>query len=57
MTLEEIASLVPADRAQRRKQAEDRMYEAGAHFAINSIADLPAVLTTIESRLAEGHQP
>jgi phosphonoacetaldehyde hydrolase len=33
------------------------MNASGAHYVIDSIADLPAVLDAIEQRLANGEKP
>lgn len=38
-------------------RAYDRLYRAGAHFVVDSIADVPPVLDEIEERLAAGERP
>jgi phosphonoacetaldehyde hydrolase len=46
--------------AERQRQLEAvgrKLREAGAHFAIPSIADLPALVTEIDRRLAAGQRP
>jgi phosphonoacetaldehyde hydrolase len=41
----------------RRCSIIDRLYQAGAHFVIDSIADLPVVLDEIQTRLNHGEKP
>lgn len=48
------------DEVQRqalRAPAADKLYQAGAHYVIDSIAELPALLPLIEARLAAGERP
>lgn len=49
MTIEQQQSL--------RNAAYKRFYNAGAHFVIDSVAELPQVITTIEEKLSNGGQP
>lgn len=49
MSAEEIAT--------RREQAANKLYAAGAHYVVDSLADLPAVITEINARLAQGERP
>lgn len=49
---------LPADRqAALRKTAETRLRRAGAHLVIDSVADLPAAIQTIETWMANGETP
>lgn len=49
---------LPADEQRRRVQkAADQLQAAGAHFVIDSVADLPDVLATIARALAAGESP
>lgn len=60
MDLEEAAALErsdPAAYAARLSKAKEAMMKAGAHFVVDSVADLPAVLDTIGEALAEGLRP
>jgi phosphonoacetaldehyde hydrolase len=57
LTREEIAGLDPSELAARRERAEDKLRCAGAHYVIDSIAELPRVLDAIDARLARGEQP
>jgi phosphonoacetaldehyde hydrolase len=53
----EVAEL-PADELRTRLQvAGTSLREAGAHYVVDAISDVPAVLTDIESRLAAGKGP
>ena len=53
----EFASLEPAEQTALLASARERMAASGAHFVIDSVAELPAVLDRIESLLAEGRTP
>ncbi|WP_413987846.1 phosphonoacetaldehyde hydrolase [Labrys okinawensis] len=50
-------ALGPADFARRRQAAADRLRAAGAHYVIDSVADLLPVLFEIEGRLERGERP
>ena len=43
--------------AQARPQAVQRLTAAGAHYVIDSVADLLPVVDLIEGRLARGERP
>lgn len=43
--------------AKHRARAEDKMRKAGAHYVVDSIADILPVLEDIEARLADGDHP
>ena len=53
----ETAALPPAEFAERRAQAARALTLAGAHYVIDSVADLLPVLDAIEGWLARGEQP
>jgi phosphonoacetaldehyde hydrolase len=54
----EDAAAMPAEEfATRRRAAEDELADAGAHYVIDSVRELPAVLELIERRLAAGERP
>lgn len=57
LSLEAYSSLLPADRAMRLAAAERRMRDAGAHYVVESVADLPAVVSDINKRMAKGESP
>ena len=49
---------LPAHELQARlAPIEERFRQAGAHYVVRSIADVPAILTTIESHMQVGEQP
>lgn len=57
LPLAELQALSAADRAARRQRAYTRMYQAGAHYVVDSIADLMPCLDDIEARLRRGEVP
>jgi phosphonoacetaldehyde hydrolase len=54
---EDAAALGPADFHERRRAAVKRLEGAGAHYVIDSVADLMPVVLKIEARLAQGERP
>lgn len=52
-----LAQLSTDQIATLRARAELRLRDAGAHYVIDSVADLPAVVTLIEARLQAGERP
>ena len=52
LSLEETAALHPNDLKQRLDSARQKLQAAGAHFVIDTAADLPAILEVIENRAA-----
>jgi phosphonoacetaldehyde hydrolase len=57
LTREEAAALAPAEFERRRAAAAKRLEAAGAHYVIDSVADLMPVAREIESRLQHGERP
>lgn len=57
LTLAEWQALDAGQQAERRAQATAQLKEAGAHYVIDSVADLMPVLDDIERRLARGERP
>ncbi len=57
LSLADAKALAPEDFASRRARAEVALYGAGAHYVINSVADLMSVVARIEGRLARGERP
>jgi phosphonoacetaldehyde hydrolase len=53
----ELASLSDVELAAKRQTAVERMEAAGAHFVIDSVAELPGILDQIEQRMAGGETP
>ncbi|MEE9453024.1 MAG: phosphonoacetaldehyde hydrolase [Paracoccaceae bacterium] len=56
-TLEEEATLSEADMAARMAKTRKILEQAGAHYVIDSLVDLPAVIDDINARLARGEKP
>ena len=50
-------ALSPQDFAARRAVASAKLTRAGAHYVIDSVADLMPVVAAIEGRLARGERP
>lgn len=57
LSLVEVYALSDAERSRRCAQAMRELVLGGAHYVIDSIADLPPVLDVIEGRLARGERP
>lgn len=57
LTAEEWAALNPAEQAKKRAVAEKKLYLAGAHYVVDTIADLLPVIADIEVRIARGERP
>ncbi|NOX73023.1 MAG: phosphonoacetaldehyde hydrolase [Alphaproteobacteria bacterium] len=56
-TLDEEATLSEADIAARMAKTRAILEQAGAHYVIDSLVDLPEVLDDINARLARGEKP
>lgn len=54
---EETAALAPEAHARLRARAVGRLAAAGAHYVIDSIAEIDPVIDAIEGRLARGERP
>lgn len=57
LPLADWQALSPAEQGIRRAEAVGKLRAAGAHYVIDSVADLPPVLDAIAERLARGEQP
>jgi phosphonoacetaldehyde hydrolase len=57
LPLADVMALEPADREARRQRAQTRMRQCGAHYVVDSIAELVPCLDDIEARLARGERP
>lgn len=57
LSREELANLTPADCAARTEKGAEQMLEAGAHFVIDSIEQLPELIETINRKMAQGKRP
>lgn len=56
-TLDEEATLSEADMQHRMAKTRKILQEAGAHYVIDSLIELPAVIDDINARLARGEKP
>ena len=56
-TLDEEATLSEADIARRMAHTRKILEQAGAHYVIDSLVELPAVIDDINARLARGEKP
>ena len=57
LTLDEYLSLDEAGREEARARAGAELSSASPHYLIDTVADLPAVIADIESRLSAGQRP
>ncbi|MEW6237050.1 MAG: phosphonoacetaldehyde hydrolase [Candidatus Omnitrophota bacterium] len=57
LTEAEIKALDPKVLERKRKRAYDRMAQAGAHYVVDSISDVPPLIDAINARLARGERP
>lgn len=53
----EVAALDHQTLQDRLKQAYQRLYQAGAHYVVDEIGDIPAILDEIAVRLHRGEKP
>ena len=53
----DVDSLDPRELSERLKIIYDRMYRAGAHYVVDTVAELPSALDSIQVRLAAGERP
>lgn len=56
-SLDEEATLSEADMAARMAKTRKILEQAGAHYVIDSLIELPAVIDDINQRLARGEKP
>jgi phosphonoacetaldehyde hydrolase len=57
LPLNEVKKLPKAEFEAKRSAAYTRMYQTGAHYVVDSIADVMPCLDDIEARLARGERP
>jgi len=57
LPLAEWRALASAEQASRRSRAYERMRMAGAHYVVDTIADVLPCFDDIAARLARGEQP
>jgi len=54
---EQVKMLPEAEFKERRKTALKKMYDAGAHYVVDSLADCPVLIEEINYRLKQGETP
>ena len=52
LTLEEAAAMPRPELARRKEEARNRMLEAGAHYVVDDITGLPAVIEDINKKMS-----
>ncbi len=57
LALAALEALAPEERERRLSRAYERLHRAGAHYVVDSIADLLPCLDDIDRRLARGERP
>ena len=57
LTEQEISALQPQLLQVKLDRAYQRMHQAGAHYVVDSIAEVPPLLDDINARLARGERP
>jgi len=57
MQLKDWKKLARKDQQRLREGAYTRMYQSGAHYVVDSIADILPCLDDVEARLARGERP
>ena len=57
LTLDDVNALDPTERQHRIRDIENRFKAAGAHYTLETAADLIPVIQEISQRLARGDQP
>jgi phosphonoacetaldehyde hydrolase len=53
----EVNAMSAEEREKASQKIKSQLYQAGAHYAINGIWDLPDILGQIELQLAQGQTP
>lgn len=56
-TEEQLAKMEKGEYSKKLQAAYDKLTQAGAHYVIDSINDLPGVIEDINRRLACGEKP
>ncbi|WP_417617633.1 phosphonoacetaldehyde hydrolase [Oceanisphaera sp.] len=57
LSLEDWQALATDEQRRLRDRAHARLAATGAHYVVDSIAELPVVISDIEARLARGERP
>lgn len=57
LTVNELEALSSEERLQKRARAVCKLEKAGAHYVVDSIADVPPVIDQIAARVSRGERP
>ena len=57
LTEQQISALEPEVLKVKLDRAYQRMHQAGAHYVVDSVAEVPPLLDDINARLAQGERP
>jgi phosphonoacetaldehyde hydrolase len=57
LSQQEVDALAAEERRRRSREAAEKLSQAGAHFVVDGIWDLPPVIDQIHRRLAGGERP
>ena len=57
LPLEEWQALPEREKAARRDRAHTRMHQCGAHYVVDTIADLMPCIDDIQQRIRRGEAP
>ena len=57
LTGEQVQRVDPSELRQRIEAAEEVLFAAGAHYVVDTVAELPPVLDDVQIRLAAGEGP
>jgi phosphonoacetaldehyde hydrolase len=57
LTLDGWRKLSPAEQRIKRERAHRRLQQAGAHYVVDSIADLAPCIDDIQARIHRGERP
>jgi len=57
LSLAEWQALPPAEQATRRARAAQRLLQSGAHYVVDSIAELMPCIDDIQARISRGERP
>jgi phosphonoacetaldehyde hydrolase len=57
MTLDEWRALLPAGQQAKRERARARLRQCGAHYVVDSIADIMPSIEDIQARIRRGETP
>lgn len=57
LAVEDFEKLTPAEKQRHRDRAAKPLQDAGAHYVINTVAELPALIGLLNQRVERGERP